>query len=182
MTDIHVTKTRAEWTIQTWHPDDIDFSKTKNLIRLLDKLKETKEVKPISSVDKLNVITTAGLKQMSLRNLPGSHTRTQNTHHAVGIGTRLENLADESLQSQVGIKEITSSAEQAGAERYASYFARGDVGDQDRQLTEFGIFTAAADGILFCRATTSQPYAVSNTATVTASTRITHRNGTQIPT
>ena len=182
MNNIHQAVTSAEWNIQTWNPEEIDFSKTKNLIKLLDKLNQTKEVKPIQSGIKCNVITTAGLRQMSLRNLPGDHTRTQNTHHAVGIGTRLENLSDESLQSQVGIKEIRSSAEQAGAERYASFFAKSDVGNQDRQITELGIFTAGMDGILFCRVTTDQPYAVNDTATTTASTRFTHKNGTQIPT
>ena len=91
--------TKATWEINIWNNDEINFSNTSNLIQLLDRLKETNEVKPIQSNTQLNVITTLGLRQMSLRNLPGTHTRTQNTHHAVGIGTRLENLSDEALQS-----------------------------------------------------------------------------------
>ena len=180
---IHTTITISEWNIFTWNNDEIDFTEEGNLLETIDKFNGTHEVTPTFTQKKLNVITTRGLREMSRSRLPGtSITRTFNTHHAVGIGTRLENLDDRALQTQIAIKEIISAAEQSGAERYATFFNYGDVGNTNVNLREFGIFTAATGGVLFCRTTTDQAHTVDSTSTVTVTTKITHRNGTQIPT
>ena len=173
---IHDTLTKSAWNLQTFNSSVADWNKI-DLIKFLNE----HDTKPTQKIKGNNVITQAGLREIALRNLPNTVSPTRNTHHAVGTGTRLEGLSDTVLQAEVGRKAIVSSAEFAGAERYASFFARGDVGNQDRQITEAGIFTAAADGILFCRFTTTQPLIINADDTLTISTTISHVNGTQIP-
>ena len=174
---IHDTVTNSVWDLQTFDTSIVDNWNKINLIKFLNE----HDTKPSQKIIGNNVITQAGLREIALRNLPNTVSPTRNTHHAVGTGTRLEGLSDTVLQAEVGRKAIVSSAEFAGAERYASFFARGDVGNQDRQITEAGIFTAATDGILFCRFTTTQPLIINIDDTLTISTTISHINGTQIP-
>ena len=175
---IHDTITRSVWDLQTF---DSSVVSDWNKIDLIKFLYNEPDTKPKNKINGNNVITQAGLQQIALRNLPNTTNPTRNTHHGIGIGTRLEGLNDTHLQREVGRKSIVSSAEFAGAERYASFFTRGDVGDADRQITEAGIFTAATDGILFCRFTTTQPLIINIDDTLTISTTISHINGTQIP-
>ena len=106
---------------------------------------------------------------------------TRNSHMAVGTGSRIAALADESLQTEVGRKAITSATYFGGTERYASFFSRGDVGSQNRDIREAGILTAATAGQLICRYTTAQPIEINQTDTMTVSATITHQNGTKIP-
>ena len=173
----HDTVTRSLWNFQTWNPDEIKFGK--NLIKELDELNTTKQVKPIQDIKALNIITTAGLTEMAKRNIGTSSS--SNTHHAVGIGTRIEDLSDTTLQSQVGSrKSIQTKSEYAGSERYATAFSLSNVGNQPRDIAEAGIYTAASGGILMMRVTTDQPAEISSGSILTVSTTIQHVNGTQV--
>ena len=175
--NIHDTITRSKWNFQTWDPNEIKFGK--NLIKELDELNTTKQVKPIQDITSYNIITTAGLTEMAKRNLGTSST--SNTHHAVGIGTRIEDLADTALQTQVGSrKSIQTKSEYAGSERYATAFSRSNVGNQNHQISEAGIFTAASGGVMMVRVTTDQPATISSSSILTVSTTIQHVNGTQV--
>ena len=175
---IHDTIINHTWKLQTWDHSIADWEKYDTL-SLIDSL--NKEAKPKHTSTGKNIITTLGLTEMAKRGLP-TGTKTTNSHFGVGIGTRLENLADTDLQTQVGNRKAITSATQFGTSaRFASFFSYSNVGSQVRQIAEAGIFTAATAGILISRYTTENPAEINSTDTLTLSVTITHENGTTIP-
>ena len=173
--NIHTTHLRHLWRFQTWLNDDIDWEKENNILKTLDELDATKQIRPITDSTSYNIITTLGLTEMAKRNVGTSSS--SNTHHAVGIGTRIEDLSDTDLQSQVGARRpIQTKSVYAGSERYATAFNRSQVGNTGRQISEAAIFTAATGGIMMMRVTTDQPAAITSQASCTISSTLQHTN------
>ena len=173
--DKHTTHIRNLWRFQTWANDEINWEKENNILKTLDELDRTKAIIPITDSKSFNVITTAGLTEMAKRNVGTSSS--SNTHHAVGIGTRTEDLSDTSLQTQVGNrKTIQSKSQYAGSERYATAFNNPKWVTQTETYPEAAIFTASSGGIMMMRVTTDQPAAIHNTASCTISSTIQHEN------
>ena len=173
--DIHTTHIRNLWRFQTWRNDEINWENENNILKTLDELDRTKAIIPITDSKAFNIITTAGLTEMAKRNIGTSST--SNTHHAVGIGTRTEDLSDTELQSQVGGRRtIQSKSQYAGSERYATAFNKSQVGNANRSISEAAIFTAGTGGVMMMRVTTDQPAAIHNTASCTISSTIQHEN------
>ena len=105
-----------------------------------------------------------------------AESATTNTHHAIGSGVNAENLADTVLQTELARKAILSRQTVGTTERYASAFAPADIANPPQNITEAGIFTAAADGVLVARVTLP-PTQLAVGKIITVSTTVTHENG-----
>ena len=121
-----------------------------------------------------NILTEAGLAEMCRRNVGASDT--SNTHHAVGTGDQSEALSDTALQNERHRKAVGTRAAVAATERYTTDFAANELGALPVDITEAGLFTAAAGGTCVYRVT-CDPMTITAGRTLTITAVITHKNG-----
>ena len=121
-----------------------------------------------------NILTEAGLAEMCRRNV--GESQSSNTHHAVGTGGQSEALGDVALQAERARKAVGTRAAVAATERYTTDFAADELGALPVDITEAGLFTAAAAGTCVYRVT-CDPMTVAGGRTLTVTAVITHKNG-----
>ena len=178
--DIHDTITRSLWSIQTWraheHDDILDAGHDlDNLIRDLNRdTMRGGPGAPTSTIKHFNILTRVGLAEIAKSRT--GETATTNSHHAIGSGVTPEDLDDTVLQTELARKAILSRQTVGTTERYASAFAPADIANPPQNITEAGIFTAAAGGVLIARVTLP-PTVLGPGKIITVSTSVTHENG-----
>lgn len=203
---IHLTISHNIWTIARWDAAQYpELKNDQNLLRKLEKIwleiadtdrkgtiepplscsvingiiphRELKYPGPLSFEDKLNnILTNLGMAEMGKRST--AESATTNTHHAVGTGAVAEAVTDTVLGTEVGRVAIGTRAVVNQTERYGSAFADTDIAPVPSTITEAGVLTLAAGGVLILRVTAAgQVLDTGNIITV--QTNVSHQNGTQ---
>lgn len=194
----HLNITYNPWIITTWRESDYpELAKNdEHLQSKLDKIYEeiaqtTKKTvnMPVSQQMLLgsasfiaqskahNILTLLGMSEMAKRSTGDSNST--NGFHAVGIGQSAETINDTTLEDEVGRKAIGSRTVVNQTERYGSVFNSADVTNPPRDISEAGILTANALGILIMRVT-SVPVSLPVGLLLTLQTNVTHQNGIEI--
>ena len=190
----HLHISSNTWILQTFKKSE--YPELKNDSKLLSKLdKITKElcstskntVNPPQSTQVItphgtiqqekNILTLAGMTEMAKRST--GETDTTNTHHAIGTGTTAETINDDELETEIGRIPIGTKATVNQTERYGSVFESTDIDNPPQDISEAGIFTADADGLLIMRVTAT-PIALPAGLLLAIQTNVTHQNGTEI--
>ena len=183
------------WILQTFKKSDYNLKNDNKLLSRLDKITQelcntTKNTinppqstqiitptGPIQQEKKYNILTLAGMAEMGKRST--GQTDSENTHHAIGTGTTAETINDDALETEIGRIEIGTRAVVNQTERYGSVFDSDDIDNPPQDITEAGILTADADGILVMRVT-NVAIALPEGLQLAIQTNVTHQNGTEI--
>ena len=184
----HSAVTRSLWILATWDESTAPRGLRTRPLAMLDKL-WAERARPLAVTVKVqgcgphswtagrNILTNAGMVEMARRST--GQTATTNTHHAIGVGAVAETVGDVALGNEAGRKAIGERTNLGRTERYATAFAAADVAGLPRQITEAGLFTAAAGGVMVARVTgAAQTLEAGNIITV--QTNISHENGAAI--
>ena len=191
----HLHLSSNVWIFQTFKKSDYNLKNDHNLLSRLDKItkelcstekntvhppQSTQIIMPkgcIQQEKKYNILTLAGMNEMAKRST--DDTDTHNTHHGIGTGTTAETINDTTLETEIGRIEIGTRAVVNQTERYGSVFDSNDIDNPPQDITEAGIFTADANGILIMRVT-NVAIALPAGLQLAIQTNVTHQNGTEI--